>query len=104
MPSPFQNGTAPGTPGAGDTITQLRAREIRERVRTADELVEVVDRDLLVCGHSDDLLRENVERVARDDRLFDRSYLHALGDHRGLEQIGAELREDPALRRRVQLV
>ena len=24
MPSPFQNGTAPGTPGAGETITRSR--------------------------------------------------------------------------------
>ena len=33
--------------------------------------MEVVDGDLLVGRDRDDLLREHVERVARDDRLLD---------------------------------
>ena len=44
-----------------------------------------------------DLLREHVERVARHDGLLDQPLAHALDDHRRLEQVGAELREDAAL-------
>ena len=38
--------------------------------------VQVVDRDLLVGADRDDLLREHVERVARDDRLLDLAVEH----------------------------
>ena len=36
--------------------------------------------------------------------LLDRALAHRLRDHGALEQVGAELREDPPLRRRAQLV
>ena len=55
-------------------------------------------------GHRDDLLREHVERVARHDGRLDLPLAHALGDHRALDQVGAELREDPALRRVADVV
>ncbi len=42
------------------------------------------------------MLGEHVERVLGDDRRLDRAVAHALGDNRALEQVGAELREDPA--------
>ena len=48
-------------------------------------------------AHRDDLLREHVERVARDDRRLDLALAHALRDDRALEQVGAELGEDAAL-------
>ena len=46
-------------------------------------------------GDRDDLLGQHVERVARHDRRLDRALAHPPGDHRALEQVGAELREDP---------
>ena len=85
-------------------VLELCPREVGEWVRAAHELVQVVDGDLLVRRDRDDLLREHVERIARDDGLFDPAFEHALHDHRGLEQVGAELREDASLRHRVELV
>ena len=66
--------------------------------------MELVDRDLLVGADRDDLLREDVERVPRDARLLDLARAHRPRDDGGLEEVGAELREDAALRDRVQLV
>src|SRR5256714_427836 len=100
-PSPRQNGTAPGTPGAGETSTRSR---VISSIRQPDELMKLGDLDLLVGADRDDLLREHVERIARDHGLLDRALSHLLGDHRGLEQIGAELGEDPSLRDRAELV
>ncbi len=60
--------------------------------------MQLRDLDLLVGADGDDLLREDVERIARDHRLLDRALAHALRDDRALEQVGAELREDAALR------
>ena len=62
------------------------------------------DLDLLLGDDRDDLLREHVERVARDPRLLDLAAAHRLRDDRRLEQIGAELGEDAALRGRAELV
>ena len=76
----------------------------RRDTRAARELVELVDGDLLVGTDRDDLLREDVERVPRDARLLDLPRPHRTRDDRRLEQVAAELREDPALRDRVQLV
>ena len=61
-------------------------------------------RDLLVRGHGDDLLREDVERVPRDARLLDLPRVHRARNDRGLEEVSPELREDASLRDRVQLV
>ena len=68
-------------------------------IRAPDQLVQLGHLPL-VAGRDagDDLLREHVERVARHDRLLDQRLAHPLRDHRRLEQVGAELREDPALR------
>ena len=63
-------------------VLQLDAREVGERIRAADELVQIVDRHLLLGADRDDLLREHVERVARDDGLLDRTVPHAAGDDR----------------------
>ena len=43
----------------------------------------------------DDLLGEHVERVARHDRRLDQPLAHAPGHDRALEQVAAELGEDP---------
>ena len=85
-------------------VLELLAGQLGERVRALDELVEVVDRDLLVGADRDDLLRDDVERVARDRRLLDRALAHRLRDDSALEQVGAELGEDPPLRGRAELV
>ena len=85
-------------------VLELRAREVAERIGARDERVQVVDADLLVDRDRDDLLREHVERVARDLRLLDLALAHRARDDRGLEQVGAELREDAALRDGAELV
>ena len=85
-------------------VLELDAGEVGEVVGAANEVVQLVDRDLLVGGDGDDLLREHVERVARDDRLLDRARLHALDDDRGLEQVGAVLGEDAPARDGSELV
>ena len=86
------------------TFSSCDAREVGERIRAADEVVQLADLDLLLDGDRDDLLGEHVERVARDHRLLDLAGEHPLGDDRRLEQVGAELREDPALRDGAELV
>ena len=85
-------------------VLELDAREVGERIGAADEVVQLADLDLLVGADRDDLLREHVERVARDHGLLDLAGEHPLGDDRRLEQVGAELREDPALRDGAELV
>ena len=77
-----------------ENVLELRPREVGERVRAADELMEVLDRDLLVGADGDHLLREDVERVARDASLLDRALPHRSRDDGRLEQVGPELRED----------
>ena len=66
--------------------------------------MQLADLDLLVGGDRDDLLREHVERVPRDARLLDLAAAHRPRDDRGLEQVGAELREDAPLRDGAELV
>ena len=85
-------------------VLELDARELGERVRAADEVVQLADVDLLVGRDRDDLLREHVERVARDVRLLDLAAAHRPRDDRRLEQVGAELREDAPLRDGAELV
>ena len=60
----------------------------------ADEPVQLGHLDLLVGADGDDMLRENVERVARDLCLLDQPCPHPLCDDRRLEQVGPELGED----------
>jgi hypothetical protein len=85
-------------------VLELSPREVGERVGAAHELVQVVDRDLFISRDRDDLLREHIERIARNDRLLDCAFEHSPHDDRRFEQIGAELREDPSLRHGAKLV
>ncbi len=64
--------------------------------------MQLVHGDLLVGRDRDDLLGEDIQRVARDLRLLDRSLAHPLRDDGRLEEVSPELREDAALRRRVE--
>ena len=72
------------------------------------ELVECLHgyRLLVARGGGDrhDLLGEHVECVAWNDRGLDLPLAHPLSDDRALEQIGAELGEDPATADRVDRV
>ena len=85
-------------------VLELLQGEVGEGVGAADELVQRRHLDLLLGHDRDDLLREHVERVARDPRLLDLAAAHRLRDDSGLEQVGAELGEDAALRGRAELV
>ena len=77
---------------------QLVHRHARPLVhRHARPLLHRHARRLGRDGDGDDLLSENVERVAGNDRGLDQPFVHAAGDDRALEQIAAELGEDPTL-------
>ena len=79
-------------------VLELLAAELGERLGGLDDALELVDLPLVVGDDRDDVLGEHVERVARDHRLLDLAGAHALDDYGALEQVGAELGEDPALR------
>ena len=85
-------------------VLELDTRELGEGIGPADELMKLADLDLLVGADRDDLLREHVERIAGDHGLLDRALAHLFRNHRRLEQVGAELREDAALRDGAELV
>ena len=88
-------------------VLELGAAQLGVGVRARDECVQLVDAVAVVPrlrGDGDDLLREHVERVARHDGRLDLALAHPLGDHRALDQVGAELREDAALRRVADVV
>ena len=64
-----------------------------------DEREQIVDPDgLVVAGRGrdgDDLLSEDVERVAGDHRGLNRRLAQPSGNDRALEQVGTELGKDP---------
>ncbi len=63
------------------------------------ELVQLGHAPVLAGGHhGHDLLGEHVERVSRHRGVLDLAVAHPAGDHGALEQVGAELGEDAALR------
>ena len=78
-------------------VEQL-ARELGEGVGVAHQLVQLRHAPVVAGGHHrHDLLGEHVERVARDHGGLDLAVAHPLDHHRALEEVGAELGEDPAL-------
>ena len=85
-------------------VLELLAAELRERLGGVDDALDLVDLPFRLRAHRDQVLGQDVERVARDDRLLDRALPHALGDHGALDQVAAELREDAAPRDRVERV
>ena len=62
--------------------------------RTSGE--QVVDLPGVQRGHRDDLLGQHVQGVGGDPQRLDGAGAHPLGDHRGLHQVAAVLREDHA--------
>ena len=81
-----------------------RAAQLGERRRAADRREKVVDVPLVHRRHRDDLLRDDVERVARIARGLDGAVVHRLGDGRARDEVAAELREDDAFADGVRLV
>src|SRR5216683_7048585 len=58
--------------------------------------VEIVDAPLVHGAHRDNLLGEDVERLARHGRRFDASLEHALHDRRRLHEVAPEFRDEDA--------
>ena len=75
-----------------------------ERGGSPHQREQLVDREPLPDRHRDQLLGQDVERVAREDRGLDPAVAHAPDDDGGLEQVAAVLGEDHALRRLPDLV
>ena len=87
------------------TFSSWDAREVGERVgrrRTRSSSSPTLD--LLVGADRNALLRQDVERVALYHGLLHLAREPPLGDQARLAQVGAELREDAALRDRGELV
>ena len=72
------------------------ARELGERRRPAEQLVEVVDGPRVERGGGDDLLGEHVERVGGHPQRLDRAAAHPLDGDGGLRQVAAVLGEEHA--------
>ena len=86
------------------TPSNARPAQLGERRRAPDRREELVDVPLVHRGHRDDLLREDVERIARIAGRLDRAVVHRLGDGGARDEVAAELREDHAFAHRVDLV
>ena len=83
-----------GGVAAGEQVERRvvrRARQLRERRRPADQVVEVVDRPGLERDRGDDLLGEDVERVGRHPQALDGAGAHPLHRDRGLGEVAAVL-------------
>ena len=81
-----------------------RAAQLGERRRAPDRREQFVDVPLVHRRHRDDLLRDDVERVAGIARRFDGAVVHRPRDRRARHEIAAELREDDAFADGVGLV
>ena len=75
------------------------AGQLREGRGRADERVEVLDAQLVQSDDGDDLLRQDIERIARVARRLDLARFHAPRHGGAREQVAAELREDDTARR-----
>ena len=74
-----------------------RAAQLGERRRAADRREQLVDVPVVHRRHRDDLLRDDVERVAGIAGGLDGAVVHRLGDGGARDEVAAELREDDAL-------
>ena len=73
-----------------------RSAQIGERRGAADRVEQLVDVPLVDRHHRDDLLREDVERVARIAARLDARLVHRARDRGAGDEIAAELRHDDA--------
>ena len=85
-------GVAPGE--HVEHALERASRELGERRGAADQGVERVDVDLVHADDGHDLLREDVERVLRIERLLDAPLHHPRGARRGGKEISTVLGED----------
>ena len=102
-----QAGELVGGVAAGEHVERLAEHvvgELGEVGAPPDHREQVVDVPLVERARRDDLLRDDVERVARVAHLLDEAVAHALHDDRGFEQVAAVLREDLARARLAHLV
>jgi ATP-dependent Lhr-like helicase len=90
---PFWKGDKPGRPLE---LGRALGRVTRELAAAPHERTKRVDVPLVHGDHRDDLLSEDVERVAWHGESLDPAASHALGDDRAAEQVAAVLREDDA--------
>ena len=81
---------------AEDALEGLSGQRL-ERGGAANDREQLVDGEPLADRHRDELLGEDVERVARQGRLLDGAVVHALHDDGRLEEVAAVLGEDDAL-------
>ena len=75
-----------------------------ERSRLAYDREDFVNRLRLECDHGDDLLSQNVERIARIESLFDFAHEHFFGCRATREQVATKFRKDHSLGDRADLV
>ena len=80
------------------------ARKLRERGGLVNDALEIFDGPVIHRGHRDDLLRDDVGRIARIAERLDRAVLHALGDRSRRQEVAAVLRDDDPGRRLVDAV
>ena len=80
------------------------AREVGERRRAADQVVELVDVHRVERDRGDDLLGEHVERVGGDAQALDLPGAHPLDRDRGLGEVAAVLGVEDAAAHLADLV
>jgi len=78
-----------------------RPAQLGERRGAADRREQLVDVPVVHRRHRDDLLSDDVERVARIARGLDDAVVHRFGDRGARDEVAAEFREDDALADRV---
>ena len=87
-----------------ENAVERGAAQLGEGRGAAERREEIVHAPLVHAGHRDDVLRGDVERVARIAGRFDRAVVHRLGDGRAGDEIAPELRKDHALADRIDLM
>ena len=75
------------------------AGELGKRRGAAHGVEQAIDRPLIERHHRDDLLRQDVERVARIPRALDLRLVHRARDGRARDQVAAKLGHDDAAAR-----
>jgi len=81
----------------GDDLVELGLFETAVRVSAADEFEQRILVPFLGGGFGDDLLREHVERLVRNEHAVELAVLHRAHHCRAFDQIVAGEREDAAL-------
>ena len=91
----------------GQQIHDVRkdlGRQLIEVGTASHHRQQVVEIPVVHGAHGHNLLRQHIEGVARNTRVLDQPTLHAIHDHRGLEQLGAMLGKDLAAARFAHLM